>query len=103
MENLTFEDIKIGMHFKSLNPIQRGDGIEFPKDSYFRVTEVVFDGAYDDEQRYKVTLHCTQEGPHRMALPVQTREHRMQSGYMRELGLTLARLNQQFEKLDDVE
>ena len=103
MADLTFKDINIGMHFKSLNPIQRGDGIEFPKDSYFRVTEVVYNGAYDDEQRYKVTLHCTQEGPHRMAFPVQTPEHRMQSGYMRELGVTLARLNQQFEKLDDVE
>ena len=32
MEDLTFEDINIGMHFKSLNPIERGDGIEFPKD-----------------------------------------------------------------------
>ena len=103
MADLTFKDINIGMHFKSLNPIQRGDGIEFPKDSYFRVTEVVYNGAYDDEQRYKVTLHCTQEGPQRMALPVQTPAHRMQSGYMRELGVTLARLNEQFEKLDDVE
>ena len=103
MEDLTFEDIKIGMHFKSLNSIERGDGIEFPKASYFRVTEVVFNGAYDDEQRYRVTLHCTQEGPHRMALPVQTPKHRERHGYMRELGVTLARLNQQFEKLDDVE
>ena len=103
MENLTFEEISIGMHFKSLNAIKRGDGIEFPKGSYFRVTEVVYNGAYEDEQRYQVTLHCTQEGPQRMALPVQTPKHRMQSGHMRELGVTLARLNEQFEKLDDPE
>ena len=103
MEDLTLKDISIGMHFKSLNPIKRDDGIEFPKGSYFRVTEVVFNSAYEDEQRYQVTLHCSQEGPQRMAFPVQTPEHRMQSGYMRELGVTLARLNQQFEKLDDVE
>ena len=87
MENLTLEDISIGMHFKSLNPIKRGDGIEFPKGSYFRVTEIVFNGAYKDEQRYRVTLQCIQEGPQRMALAVQTPKHRMQSGHMRELGL----------------
>ena len=101
MEDLTFEDINIGMHFKSLNPIERGDGIEFPKDSYFRVTEIVFDGAYEDEQRYRVTLHCIQEGPQRMALAVETPKHRERHGYMRELGITLAVLNQQFEKLED--
>jgi hypothetical protein len=103
MENLTLEDISIGMHFKSLNPIKRDDGIEFPKGSYFRVTEVVYNGAYEDEKRYQVTLQCSQEGPQRMALPVQTPKHREQSGHMRELGVTLARLNEQFEKLDDVE
>ena len=103
MEGLTFENINIGMHFKSLNPIKRDDGIEFPKGSYFRVTEVVYNGAYEDEQRYQVTLHCTQEGPQRMALSVQMPKHRMQSGHMRQLGVTLAHLNQQFEKLDDVE
>ena len=103
MEDLTLEDISIGTHFRSLNPIQRGDGITFTKGSYFRVTEVVFNGAYEDEQRYRVTLQCAQEGPHPMALPVQTPKHRMQSGHMRELGVTLARLNEQFEKLDDPE
>ena len=103
MENLTLEDISIGMHFRSLNPIERDDGIEFPKGSYFRVTEVVFNGAYEDEQRFMVTLQCAQEGPHRMALPVQMPKHRMRSGHIRELGVTLARLNSQFEKLDDAE
>ena len=103
MEDLTLENISIGMHFKSLNPIKRDDGIEFAKGSYFRVTEVVFNGAYEDERRYQVTLHCSQEGPQRMALAVQTPKRRMQSGHMRQLGVTLARLNQQFEKLDDLE
>ena len=99
MEDLTLKNISIGMRFKSLNPIKRGDGIEFAKGSSFRVTEVVFNGAYEDEQRYRVTLQCSQEEPHRMALPVQTPKHREGSGYMRELGVTLARLNQQFENL----
>ena len=103
MEDLTLKNISIGMRFKSLNPIKRGDGIEFPKGSYFRVTEVVFNGVYEDEQRYQVTLQCSQEGPQRMTLSVQMPKHRMQSGHMRELGVTLARLNQQFEKLDNVE
>ena len=103
MGDLTFEEISIGMHFKSVNPIKRDDGIEFPKGSYFRVTEVVFNGAYEDEQRYQVTLHCTQEGPQRMALAVQTPKHRERSGHMRELGVTLVRLNEQFEKLDPPE
>ena len=101
MADLTFEDISIGMHFKSLNPIERGDGIKFPKGSYFRVTEVVFNGAYDGEQRFMVTLQCTEEGHHWMALPVETPKDRKRSGYMRELGVTLALLNQQFEKLEE--
>ena len=87
MANLKFEDISIGMRFKSLIPIDREDGIEFPKGSSFRVTEVVFNGALEGEQRYMVTLQCT-DG---------------RSGYMRELGVTLALLNQQFEKLEDSE
>ena len=87
MVNLTFEEIRIGMRFKSLIPIEREDGIEFPEDSHFRVTEVVFNGAYEDEQRYMITLQCTER----------------RSGYMRELGVTLALLNQQFEKLEDDE
>ena len=85
MANLTFEEISIGMRFKSLIPIEREDGIEFPKGSSFRVTEIVFNGAYEDEQRFLVTLQCT-DG---------------QSGYMRQLEVTLALLNQQFEKLED--
>ena len=85
MANLTFEDINIGMRFKSLIPIERGDGIEFPEGSHFRVTEVVFNGALEDEQRFLVTLQCT-DG---------------RSGYMRQLEVTLALLNQQFEKLED--
>ena len=101
MKDLTLEDISIGMHFKSLNPIKRGDGIEFLKGSYFRVTEVVFNGAYENEQRFMVTLQCTQEGHHSMALPVETPKHRERRGYMRELEVTLARLNQQFGMLED--
>ena len=100
MTNLTFEDISIGMRFKSLIPIERADGIEFPEGSYFRVTEVVFNGAYEDEQRYMVTLQCTEEG---MVLPVETPKDQERSRYMRELGVTLALLNQQFEKLDEDE
>ena len=104
MENLTLEDISIGMHFKSLNPIKRDNGIEFPKGSYFRVTEVVYNGAYEDEKRYQVTLQCSQEGPQRMALPVQTPKHRdAVRAYETARSYTRARLNQQFEKLDDVE
>ena len=38
-----------------------------------------------------------------MTLPVETPKDREQSGYMRELGVTLALLNQQFEKLDEDE
>ena len=103
MTNLTFEDISIGMRFKSLIPIDRADGIEFPEGSYFRVTEVVFNGTYEDEQRYMVTLQCTGAGHHRMAPLVETSKDREQSGYMRQLGVTLALLNQQFEKLDEHE
>ena len=60
MTNLAFEDISIGMRFKSLRPIDRTNGIEFPEGSSFRVTEIVFNGAYEDEQRYRVTLQCTE-------------------------------------------
>ena len=31
MEDLTFEDINIGMHFKSLNPIERAMGLSSPR------------------------------------------------------------------------
>lgn len=103
MANLTFEDISIGMRFKSLIPIDRADGIGFPEGSSFRVTEVVFNGAYKDEQRYMVTLQCTKDRHHRMVPPVETSKDREQSGYMRQLGVTLALLNQQFEKLDEHE
>ena len=103
MEDLTLKDISIGMPFKSLNPIKRGDRIEFAKGSSFRVTEVVFNGTHDDEQRYKVTLQCTEVGDPRMALPVQMPKHQERSGYMRQLRVTLAGLNEQFEKLDDSE
>ena len=103
MANLTFEDINIGIHFKSLIPIEREDGIEFPEGSSFRVTEVVFNGTYEDEQRYRVTLQCTEAGHHGMPLPVETSKDRERSGYMRQLGVTLALLNQQFKKLDEDE
>ena len=101
MANLTFEEVSIGMRFKSLIPIERADGIEFPDGSSFRVTEVVFNGAYEDEQCYMVTLQCTEAGHHRTTLPVETPKDRERLGYMRQLGVTLALLNQQFEKLED--
>ena len=103
MANLTFEDISIEMRFKSLIPIKREDGLEFPEGSHFRVTEIVFNGAYEDEQRFLVTLQCTDKVHHWMALPVETPKHRERSGYTRELGVTLALLNQQFEKLEEDE
>ena len=103
MANLTFEDLSIGMRFKSLIPIELGDGIEFSEGSSFRVTEVVFNGAYEDEQRFMVTLQCTEAGHHWMTLPVETPKDRERSGYLRELGVPLALLNQQFEKLDEDE
>ena len=101
MANLAFEDISIGMHFKSLIPIERGDEIEFPGGSCFRVTEKVFNGSHDGEQRFTFTLQCTEEGHHWMALPVETPKDRERQGYMKQLGVTLALLNQQFEKLED--
>ena len=58
MANLTFEEISIGVRFKSLITIEREDGIEFPEGSHFRVTEVVFNSALEDEQRFMVTLQC---------------------------------------------
>ena len=61
MADLTPEDISIGMRFKSLIPIEREDGIKFSEGAYFRVTEIVFNGAYEDEQRYRVTLQCTKD------------------------------------------
>lgn len=103
MADLTLEDISIGMRFKSLNAIKRGDGIEFLKGSSFRVTEVVFNGGYEDEQRYRVTLQCTEAGGPSLALSVGTPKYRERSVYMRELGVTLAGLNEQFEKRDDLE
>ena len=60
-------------------------------------------GALEDEQRFLVTLQCTDKGHHWMTLPVETPKHRERSGYMRELGVTLALLNQQFEKLEEDE
>ena len=87
MANLAFEDISIGMRFKSLTPIERGDGIEFPEGSSFRVTEVVFNGALEDERRYMVTLQGTDKGHHRMVLPVETPDHRERQGYMKQRGL----------------
>ena len=55
--------------------------------------------AYEDEQRYMVTLQCTKDVHHRMAPPVETPKHQERSMYMKELGVTLALLNQQFENL----
>ena len=100
---MAFEDISIGMRFKSLISIEREDGIEFPKGSCFRVAEVVFNGIYEDEQRYMVTLQCTDKGHDWMALSVETPKDQEPSTYMKELGVPLALLNQQFEKLEDDE
>ena len=50
-----------------------------------------------------VTLQCTEEGHHWIALPVEVQKDQERQGYMKQLGVTLALLNQQFEKLEDNE
>ena len=37
MPTLTINDIEVGMKFRSLSPVFRGDNIEFPADEEFTV------------------------------------------------------------------
>ena len=38
--SLYLEDITVGMRFKAIYPVKRGNGTEFPEGTYFRVVEV---------------------------------------------------------------
>ena len=92
---LNLEDISVGMRFKALSPVERGDGIEFPEGAYFRVTAV---------NPFWIDLRCTEEGSHWMALPVAVPEGQNNGkDYFHHVQVSIKTLNQQFEHLKDDE
>lgn len=58
IDNLIIEDIIVGMRFKALYPVERGDGIEFPEGAYFNVTETRENPRDPNETRYCIKMRC---------------------------------------------
>ena len=62
LKMLEIDDIHIGMRFKSLQPIIRTDGIEFPEGSYFRVIGISPETAQIPPM---IMLRCPEPGSQR--------------------------------------
>ena len=93
--SLYLEDITVGMRFKTIYPVERGDGTEFPEGTYFRVVDVT---------PFWVQLRYIEGGSHWMVPSIALREN-PDDGKDRfhHLQVTIETLTQLFKKLNSNE
>ena len=91
MNSLKPDEISVGLRLRSVDAVERADGIEFPPVSYFRVVGV--DGDL-------VHLRCTESGSHWKSQPVQKPADESDDWFHR-IYVSIGTFNQSFEVLAD--